>query len=435
MNMISPTAKKMLALSMLSGVGPATLRKVVAQSLVFASVDVLSEKISAIARALSSPDAWEVAQELAEKQCDAAEKADARIICALDEAYPSLLSATKDDPFLIYVKGQLSLTPEKSVAIIGTREPTKHGELIARRITEFFTDQCWSVVSGLALGCDALAHRAAIDSKGHTVAVLAHGLQTVAPSQHRRLAQEILDSGGALVSEYRFGQGVLPTQFVKRDRTQAGLAQGVVMIQSDIKGGSLHASRAALDYERWLAVPFPTNSDQASNEPKIQANLLIADSGAQIERATLLKCHQGRLSRVIVLRTKDDYPKMLSATFGDSAIPSADVGGGGEAIQAEGIIKQGEAVALTLVTSEVVVPEQDRLEMEAPPQDAIDCNALGSELQSEADLLTDEHAKDQQQVAQAAAVEPTSEPPQKLKAKGKTKAAAKGELTVQQPLI
>jgi DNA processing protein len=439
MNMISSTTKKMLALSMLSGVGPATLRKVAAQNLVFASVDVLSEKISAIARALSTPDAWEVAQELAEKQCDAAEKADARIICALDEAYPALLSATKDDPFLIYVKGQLSLTPLKSVAIIGTREPTKHGELIARRVTEFFTDQCWSVVSGLALGCDALAHRAAIDSKGHTVAVLAHGLQTVAPSQHRKLAQEILDSGGALVSEYRFGQGALPTQFVKRDRTQAGLAQGVVMIQSDIKGGSLHASRAALDYERWLAVPFPTDADQASNEPKIQANLLIADSGADIERATLLKCHRGRLSRVIVLRTKDDYSKMASATFGGNVISSADAGGGDQAFKSEGIVKQCEAAELNLGTTAEIFPEQDKRAVEAPSQDGNDCKAIDilecSELQPGTVKLAGESAKEQQQVAQADVVEATSEAPKKSKAKCKNKTVVKGELTVQQNLL
>ncbi|WP_235038312.1 DNA-processing protein DprA [Pseudomonas brassicacearum] len=242
--------------------------------------------------------------------------AGAYIISALDEDYPALLSATKDDPFILFVKGTLSQTPEKSVAIIGTRQPTKHGEMITRRITDFFCGQSWSVVSGLALGCDGIAHRAAIESGGHTVAVLAHGLQTVAPSQHRKLAEEILNSGGALVSEYRFGQGALPTQFVKRDRTQAGLSQGVVMIQSDLKGGSLHASRAALDYDRWLAVPYPTAADEQANEPKIQANLMIANHSADIDRANLLKCHISRLSKVIVLRAKDDYPQLVCTPIG-----------------------------------------------------------------------------------------------------------------------
>lgn len=316
MIMISPSTQKMLALSMLSGVGPATLRRVVSHGLVSAPIIELTQRIPAIAKAVAVPSAWELAQELAQKQRDAAEKAGAYIISALDEGYPALLSATKDDPFILFVKGTLSKTPEKSVAIIGTREPTKHGEMITRRITDFFCGQRWSVVSGLALGCDGIAHRAAIEAGGHTVAVLAHGLQTVAPSQHRKLAEEILNSGGALVSEYRFGQGALPTQFVKRDRTQAGLAQGVVMIQSDLKGGSLHASRAALDYERWLAVPYPTATDELANEPKIQANLMIANSDADIDRANLLKCHLSRLSKVIVLRAREDYPRLVSASVG-----------------------------------------------------------------------------------------------------------------------
>lgn len=363
MTNISPATKKILALSMLQGVGPATLRKVAAEGLVFASFDELSQHIAPIARALVVPDAWEIAQELAEKQCDAAEQAGAYVISALDEMYPSLLSATRGDPFLLYVKGQLSQTPEKAVAIIGTRQPTKHGQLITRRITEFFTNQHWSVISGLALGCDALAHRAAIESNGHTVAVLAHGLHTIAPSQHRTLAREILESGGALVSEYRFGQGALPAQFVKRDRTQAGLAQGVVMIQSDLKGGSLHASRAILDYDRWLAVPFPTEADQASNEPKIQANILIADTAADLDRGILLKCHRSKLSKIIVLRARDDYPKMLSAIYNPRCVSASDPRGGNDKVHAN--------------ETEAAFPKHDRLEPQRPPQEPGISNTSG----------------------------------------------------------
>lgn len=449
MTIISPLTKKMLALSMLQGVGPATLRKVVAQGLVSASVDVLSERISAIARALLSPDAWEMAQELAERQCDAAEKAEARIFSALDEGYPSLLSSTRDDPFLLYIKGQLSPTPEKSVAIIGTREPTKHGALIARRITEFFTEQHWSVVSGLALGCDALAHRAAIESKGHTVAVLAHGLQTVAPTQHRKLAQEILESGGALVSEYRFGQGALPSQFVKRDRTQAGLAQGVVMIQSDIKGGSLHASRAALDYERWLAVPFPTDADQASNEPKIQANLLIADDCADVERGMLLKCNRSRLSRIIVLRTKDDYPRMATAVLGGRE--SSNIGVADEVIsvvQAATKSEHAETGRLDFVVSEEVEPTSGKPEIEMFAHDTSDSDLLvapESQPESEVPIVknNDEPQAGEQKAGQLDALKHASDIPKALKAKGKSRAkpkskpkdAPEGELTVQQILL
>lgn len=309
---VSIATKKLLTLSMLPGVGPATLKKVAnVQGFEDLSNEALARVNSSLQKALSSPDAWSLASEQAEMQVAFAEKHESRIISPLDADYPALLAATKDDPFILYVRGALHTSVLRSVAIIGTREPTPHGEVITRRVTEYFVENQWSIVSGLALGCDGLAHKAALDSGGHTVAVLAHGLQMIAPSQHKKLAEDILESGGALISEYPFGQKVFPQQFVKRDRTQAGMAQGVVMIQSDIKGGSLHASRAALDYDRWLAVPLPTLVDRSNEEPKVAANLLIAE-GEWVDKANLLKCTRERLSNILILRTKDDYPSMLS---------------------------------------------------------------------------------------------------------------------------
>lgn len=316
---VSIATKKLLTLSMLPGVGPATLKKVAnVQGFEDLSNEALARVNSSLQKALSSPDAWSLASEQAEMQVAFAEKHESRIISPLDADYPALLAATKDDPFILYVRGALHTSVLRSVAIIGTREPTPHGEVITRRVTEYFVENQWSIVSGLALGCDGLAHKAALDSGGHTVAVLAHGLQMIAPSQHKKLAEDILESGGALISEYPFGQKVFPQQFVKRDRTQAGMAQGVVMIQSDIKGGSLHASRAALDYDRWLAVPLPTLVDRSNEEPKVMANLLIAE-GEWVDKANLLKCTRERLSNILILRTKDDYPSMLSCLGPDTS--------------------------------------------------------------------------------------------------------------------
>lgn len=308
---VSIATKKLLALSMLAGVGPATLKKVAnIQGFEELSIEVLAGVNSSLHKAFSVPDAWSVACEQAEVQVAFAEEHEARIISAIDIGYPELLAATKDDPFILYVRGELC-SSRRSVAIIGTREPTPHGEVITRRITKYFVENQWSIVSGLALGCDGIAHKAALDLGGHTVAVLAHGLQMIAPSQHKKLADEILKGGGALITEYPFGRKVFSPQFVKRDRTQAGMAQGVVMIQSDIRGGSLHASRAALDYNRWLAVPLPTPVDRLNGEPKVTANLLIAE-GEWVDKANLLKCRREQLSNILVLRTKDDYPSMLS---------------------------------------------------------------------------------------------------------------------------
>lgn len=313
MNVISPSTGKLLALSMLKGVGPASLRLALnVANFANAPVEAIARRVPRMASATQA-SLWTDALDRAERQVEHAEIAGARILSVLDPEYPPLLKATKDDPVILYVKGSLADKPEQSAAVIGTREPTKHGVMIAERVTQFLVENGWSVVSGLALGLDAVAHEAALNAGGHTVAVMAHGLHTVAPSKHKRLAQEILDKGGALVSEYGFGVDPRPEFFVKRDRIQAGLAQGVVMVQSDVKGGSLHASRAALDYGRWLAVPYPTEADLRNGEPKIQANLLIAD-GHEGERSALLQAPVSGLNKIMVLRSRDDYVGMLKSS-------------------------------------------------------------------------------------------------------------------------
>ncbi|WP_188056889.1 DNA-processing protein DprA [Pseudomonas syringae] len=321
MSEISSGTKKILALSMLKGVGPATLRKIASMP-DFAKLQAqeLAVRIPSVSKALDNIDAWDRAIEDSEAQIEEAKRFNSKIISPLDIDYPLSLAATKDDPFLLYVKGSLSTNSQNSVAIIGTREPTSHGIIIAQRVTHFFAENDWSVVSGLAIGCDAIAHQAALDAQGHTIAVLAHGLHTIAPSRHRKLSEDILDGGGALVSEYRFGQGAQPQQFVKRDRTQAGLAQGVVMIQSDLKGGSLHASRAALNYGRWLAVPYPTVLDLNNREAKTQGNLLLAD-GSDQQKEELLRCSLTALDRLIILRTKEDYPQLLNQKIEENHSP------------------------------------------------------------------------------------------------------------------
>ena len=383
MSVISPKTRILLSLSSIKGVGPAALKKVAASPFFWEqSLGEWGQVAPQISRSIGDRPVqvvWDEAVGWADHQIFEAERSGVRILSPVDHDYPQLLSATKDDPFLLFVKGILHSGQSGSVAIIGTREPTQHGLLIAHRLTQFFVEQNWSVVSGLALGCDAIAHQSALHFGGHTIAVLAHGLQTIAPSIHKKLAYEILEAGGALVSEYPFGVKATGSQFVKRDRTQAGLSRGVVMIQSGIQGGSLHASRAALDYRRWLAVPYPTDKDKESGEPKIQANLVIAD-GSATERADLLRCSLERLQFVRVVRGRDDYLRLIVE---DSSMENLDqkdiaVRSGNELFFDEGVVigeaDKNEDVTLkpldqSLVTqddgevvSEVVIGEADKNE-------------------------------------------------------------------------
>lgn len=320
MKEISAITGKLLALSMLPGLDSATLRKLVAHpEFETASLELLAKKNSVLTRALDVPLAWSSALVLAEEQAEQAWRFHARILSSLDTEYPTLLTASKHDPCLLYVRGQLAVNASKSVVIGGTRHPTAHGSLVAARVARYFVEQGCSVISGLGVGCESIAHRAVIDAKGHTVAVLAQGLQISGPSDQDALADDIIRSGGALVSQFPFGRRVTPRQFIQRARTQAGMAQGVVMVQADVKEGGLSAGSAGLDYGRWLAVPYPTKTDRLVHEKKVSANLLLADA-TTLQKLEYLHLHDERvLSRLIILRSKGDY----AACIVDSSPPVA----------------------------------------------------------------------------------------------------------------
>lgn len=308
---ISELTRRLLCFSMLDGVGGSALQKIGSyQAFISETEQDVAQRVKAVEKALQTAGAFEKAQSLAAQQIERCQQDDVRILSRFDPDYPVLLASTRQDPALLYVRGSFHRTPERSVAIIGTRTPTPHGQEITARVTRIFVENGWSVVSGLALGCDRIAHRTALAHKGHTLAVLAHGLHTIAPSQNRRLAEEILEQGGALVSEYPMGRDALPRQFVKRDLIQAGLSQGVAMIQSGRAGGSLHASRAALEYDRLLIVPYPTQLDLENREPVIEANRILARGPAD-EQCELLGCKPAALRNRLVVRGRDDYPALL----------------------------------------------------------------------------------------------------------------------------
>lgn len=301
-------AQRMLMLSALPGVGRGALAKV-ARTVEIAAADWLAQAgdhCAPVARALDQVGAIEAADRFAQEQVASARARDARILCTVDPEYQSAWSGCPRLPPVLFVRGQLRQASQ-TVAVVGTRQPTAHGATIAFRIAAHLAGTGTSVLSGLALGCDGHAHAAALQCGGHTVAVLAHGLQMIAPHRHERLAEEILVAGGALVTEYPFGRGPQPYQFVERDDLQASMSRGVVLVQSGITGGSLHAARAAIRFGRWLAVAHPTQHDIDAHEAKIAANLVLAQNDVS-QRCRFLACRADDLQRVHILESADDYP-------------------------------------------------------------------------------------------------------------------------------
>jgi len=148
------------------------------------------------------------------------------------------------------------LPKDSLVAVVGSRRPTAYGERITYQITSELAKAGAVIVSGLAIGVDSIAHRAALDAGGKTVAVLAQGLDRIYPAQHRGLAKEILAKGGALVSEYDVGTESYPGNFVARNRIIAALSMAVIVTEAAAKSGSLITARDAADIGRIvMAVP------------------------------------------------------------------------------------------------------------------------------------------------------------------------------------
>lgn len=302
------TNTDILAFTAINGVGPATIGKAIKAVQDGHGANALPPKIS---DALRWAGEKERIYDYANRQLELAQSSDAEVISRVDPRYPDLAAEHADAPPVLFVKGNPSVFQKRQIGIIGTREPTPHGKIAIQRLTNVFCDAGFAIVSGLALGCDALSHERCVEVGGSAIAVLAHGLQTIAPKRNADLAEKIISAGGALVSEFAFGVEPQPRLFVQRDKTQALLSEAIVMAQSDLKGGSLHASRAALQLGRKLLVPYPTPVDLTNMEPKVQANLMIAN-GKDDEIAELLRCGRKELANIMVIRGREDYSRMLS---------------------------------------------------------------------------------------------------------------------------
>lgn len=242
-----------LTLSFVPGLGKSTLQRILNQlSFQPSSLKELYEVTYPFIKLTQAQ--LEIALNHAEQTLQEHEKAGINTIGIDDPKFPQKLRNITNPPSVLYVKGDATcLNPERSVAVIGTRQPTDYGKRTAVRIARRVAEQGLIVVSGLAQGCDTAGHEGCLQEKGRTVAVLAHGLDRIYPSENRELAQRIIDSGGCLVSEYPIGNKLFKSQFVERDRIQSGLSSAVVIIETDIKGGTMHTARFCLEQGRVLA--------------------------------------------------------------------------------------------------------------------------------------------------------------------------------------
>ena len=272
-----------LRLHMISGVGPRIRRR-------------LLERFGSAAAALAAPAARlaevegvgpKLAQRIAEAdqldtaaEIDACRRHDIRILFDSDPDYPRLLGEIADPPGVLFVRGSLRAEDALAVAIVGTRHATPYGLRVAERLAGSLARAGLTIVSGLARGIDAAAHRGALEAGGRTIAVLASGVLSIYPAEHERLAADVT-AHGALVSESPPRVEPLSGMFPQRNRLISGLVLGVIVVEAAQRSGALITARHAAEQGRDVfAVPGSVESRVSQG-----CHRLIRDGAKLVETA------------------------------------------------------------------------------------------------------------------------------------------------------
>jgi DNA processing protein len=245
----------------------------------------------------------------AEKELCELPKIGARLVRWSDDDYPPNLRHIADPPPYLFVRGDAPITDPNCVAIVGARAASDGGRRMAQRLGMELAAKGFTVVSGLARGIDGEAHQGALDGGGRTIAVMGCGIDVIYPAEHRKLADAIVEKGGALMTELPVGTQPLADNFPTRNRILSGLALGVVVVEAAEKSGSLISARMALEQNRQVfAVPGSPLSGKARG-----SNRLLK------EGAKLVECVEDVIEELTPQLTK---PSVLADKIGQEPSPA-----------------------------------------------------------------------------------------------------------------
>ncbi len=269
-----------------------------------------------------------------------------------DPAYPARLAEIYDAPPVLYARGDFAPEDDLAVAVVGTRNVTAYGREVTHRLVTDLARRNVTVVSGLARGVDGLAHRAALEAGGRTIAVFACGVDVIYPPEHRRLAEDIARCG-VLVSEYAVGSQPEAGNFPARNRIISGLTLGTVVIEAGEKSGALITARRALEQNREVfAVPGGIYAPHSQG-----TNRLIRDSAAklvmsaddvleelrlqlvpqQLEMRRLLPENETESCLIALLSPE---PRHIDELTRQSKLPAAEVSSALTIMELKGLVRQ-----------------------------------------------------------------------------------------------
>jgi DNA processing protein len=256
---VETATRQWLALALTPGLGPTRGRRLVE---FFGSVNAvfqasLTELEATGVRAVSAQSLGTGRSlELAQDEIARAAAANVRVISLDDSAYPSQLKQIYDPPLILYVRGDDAVISQPGVALVGTRHPTPYGLGMAERLSCDLGARGLVIFSGMARGVDTAGHRGALAGKGKTVAVFGTGVDVTYPKENTRLMDQILASGGAVISEFSMGTFAAPQNFPIRNRIISGISLGVLVVEAAEYSGTRITARCALEQSRDVyAVP------------------------------------------------------------------------------------------------------------------------------------------------------------------------------------
>lgn len=284
---MDPLLKYKIAINLIPGIGCVIAKRIIGYlgsiEAVFNEKKENLIKIPGIGKYLAYNINTSKALNMAEKELDFIHKNKIQAIFYLDKNFPERLRHCEDGPLLLFTKGAKDLNNPKILSIVGTRLASSRGKETCDKIIVDLANKGHEViiVSGLAYGIDITAHKSALNNSLKTVAVLAHGLDTIYPNLHRNIAKKILNNGG-LITEFFSKTELERNNFIKRNRIIAGLADATIIIESKEKGGAMITADLANSYDRDVfAVPGRINDISSKG-----CNMLIKNNLAHlIEKA------------------------------------------------------------------------------------------------------------------------------------------------------
>ncbi len=279
------------------------------------------------------------------------EEIEATFISWDDKNYPVLLKELPDPPFLLYVRGDASILSLPCLAVVGTRLMTTYGKQVLDDLLQPLVQSGLVIVSGLAIGIDAYAHKTTLDHHGKTIAVLGSGVDKIYPANNRKLAEDIVEKGGALISEFPLGMEPTVYTFPIRNRIISGLSKGTLVVEAKESSGSLITAKLALEQNRDVfAVPgnmFSSNMAGTHNlikkgEAKLVTHAtdileelgLVLEPSAQLQKLEFENLNE---EKVYLLLSKE--PVQADQLIQESELPSSEVSSLLTVLEVKGLVQ------------------------------------------------------------------------------------------------